>query len=286
MTQQTLSARSHLGDVSRYYRSTESRLGYALILGGTKHFGYYEAGDSPWALRAAMRRMEDQLGQRLDLKPGSKVLDAGCGMGDVATHLAAPPFGLDVTGIDILDFNLHQAQRRAAGRGVADRTRFLPMDYTSLSFPDRHFDGAYTMETLVHSDSVEQVLRGLHRVLRPGGRLVHFEYSRQPAATTSPAAARMLRQVNEAAAMPAFNRLEHGVLEQLLEQAGFVDVRTEDITDHMLPMLRVFSLMGRPAYAAARLLGRPTRAVNAMSGVEFYRHQDAWRYHVYTCRKP
>lgn len=286
MTQQTLPAGSHLGDVSRYYRTTESRLGYALILGGTKHFGYYEPGDNPWALRAAMRRMEDQLGHRLALQPGSKVLDAGCGMGDVATHLAAEPLALEVTGIDILDFNLHQARRRAAARGVADRTRFLAMDYANLDFPAQSFDGAYTMETLVHSDSVERVLHGLHRVLRPGGRLVHFEYSREPAATTSLAAARMLRQVNEAAAMPAFNRLEHGVLERLLEQTGFVDVQVEDVTSSMLPMLRVFSLMGRPAYAVARLLGQPTRAVNAMSGVEFYRHQEAWRYQIYSCRKP
>jgi sterol 24-C-methyltransferase len=275
---------THLNDVTRYYRTTESRLGYSVVLRGTKHFGYYRPGDPAWRLGAAMRRMEDLMAARLDLPAGARVLDAGCGVGDVATRLASV-HGLDVTGIDILDFNLAEARRRAIGKGVSGQTRFFAMDYARLDFPDRHFDGAYTMETLVHSDHVEQVLAGLHRVLRPGGRLVHFEYSREPAATTTPEAARVLSEVNRAAAMPAFQRLEHGVLEQLLSKTGFIDVRTEDITRHMLPMLKVFAVMGWPTYTAARLLGRRTHAVNAMSGVEFYRHQSCWRYQVYTCRK-
>ena len=277
---------SHLREVSRYYRRAESRVGYSVLLGGTKHFGFYRRGDPAWRLRPAMRRMEEELAVRLALPPGARVLDGGCGVGDVASYLAAAPHELDVTGIDILDFNLAEARRRAQARGVNDRTTFLAMDYARLEFPDQHFDGAYTMETLVHSDQVEQVLAGLYRVLRPGGRLVHFEYSREPAATTTPEAARVLAEINEAAAMPAFQRLEHGVLERLLTDAGFVDVQAEDITQHMLPMLKVFAVLGWPTYAVARLLGRGTRAVNAMSGVEFYRHQECWRYQVYTCRKP
>jgi len=286
MTDQAQEAVNHLLAVSRYYRTPESRLGYSLLLGGTKHFGYYRPGDTAWRLRAAMRRMEDQMGARLALRPGSRVLDAGCGVGDVATHLAAEPYKLDVTGIDILDFNVTRARRRANSKGVSDRTRFFEMDYAHLDFPDRHFDGAYTMETLVHSDRVEEVLGGFHRVLCPGGRLVHFEYSREPATTTHQAASRMLSEVNRAAAMPAFDRLEYGVLERLLAQAGFIDVQVEDITDRMLPMLRVFAAVGWPTYTAARLVGRPTITVNAMSGVEFYRHRDSWRYQIYTCRKP
>jgi len=276
----------HLRAVSRYYHEPESRLGYSLILGGTKHFGYYRPGDASWRLRAAMRRMEDQLALRLALPPGSRVLDAGCGVGDVATYLAAAPRELEVTGIDILAFNLAKARRRANARGVGDRTRFLHMDYAQLDFPDGHFHGAYTMETLVHSDRVEQVLAGLHRVLRPGGRLVHFEYSRAPATTTNAAAARVISDVTRTAVMPGFDRLEHGVLERLLDQAGFVDIQAEDITGHMLPMLKVLALISWPTYTVGRLLAHTNRVVNAMSGVEFYRHQDCWRYQVYTCRKP
>jgi hypothetical protein len=34
-----------------------------------------------------------------------------------------------------------------------------------------------------------------------------------------------------------------------------------------------------------RLLGRTEKAVNAMSGVEMWKHQDAWRYNIYTATK-
>ena len=279
------SGRGHLADVSRYYHRRESRLGYRYLLGGTKHFGFYRPGDPAWRFGPALRRMEDLLASTLGLPAGAAVLDAGCGMGDVASRLAAV-HGLDVTGIDILDFNLAEARRRTARRGLADRTRFLHMDYAALDFPDSSFDGAYTMETLVHSDQIEQVLTGFHRVLRPGGQLVLFEYTRAPEASTSQRASHVLREVNERTAMPGFQRLEYGLLEKLIADAGFTDVTTIDITARMLPMLRVFATIGWLPYTIVRLLRQPFRGINTMSGVELYRHRDAWRYQVYSCTRP
>jgi hypothetical protein len=77
----------HARRVVGYYRSPESRLAYRLLLGGTKHFGYYPEGGGRLSMTAAMRRMEDKLGQTPALPPGARVLDAGCGEGDVAVRL-------------------------------------------------------------------------------------------------------------------------------------------------------------------------------------------------------
>lgn len=72
-----------------YYDTLESRIGYKLFLGGTRHFGYYDPGTIwPFPLTPALRRMEDYLYTSLDLPEGAKVLDAGCGVGHVARHLA------------------------------------------------------------------------------------------------------------------------------------------------------------------------------------------------------
>lgn len=278
-------AAEHLARVTRYYRTPESRVLYALLLGGTKHYGYFRPGDAPWRLRAAMRRMEDLLAATLRLPASARVLDAGCGVGDVAARLARK-HGLHVTGIDILDFNLAAARRRTRRRRLDDKLAFRHMDYADLAFPDGSFDGVYTMETLVHSDRVEDVLAGFHRVLKPGGRVVLFEYSREPAATIDPRAADVLRQVNAAAELPAWSRFDHGLLEQLLAAAGFVDVHAEDLSSRMLPMLRVFAVLGWLPYTVCRLLGQPAAVVNFMAGVEFYRHQNAWRYNVYQATRP
>ncbi|KPM52662.1 methyltransferase type 11 [Frankia sp. R43] len=260
-------------------------MGYLYLLRGTKHFGWYEAEDARWRLSPAMRRMEHQLGRRLGLETGSRVLDAGCGMGEVARTMAVH-FGLDVTGIDILDFNLDEARRRSEKAGLTERTRFVECDYHDLTrFEDEEFDGAYTMETFVHTADPERVLAEFHRVLRPGGRLVMFEYSRTPEARLTPAARAAFDAVCELGAMPAWHRLNHGDLEDLLESASFKVESVDDVTARMLPMLRMFALLGRVPYALARLLGKTEKAVNAMSGVEMWKHQEAWHYNIYTATK-
>ena len=69
--------------VIAYYRRLESRLGYTLLLGGTKHFGWYPPGSERLPMRAALTLMEDRLGRALDLPRAALVLDAGCGRGAV-----------------------------------------------------------------------------------------------------------------------------------------------------------------------------------------------------------
>jgi cyclopropane fatty-acyl-phospholipid synthase-like methyltransferase len=95
-----------------YYRRPESRVTYALLLGGTRHFGWYPPGSERVGMRTAMRLMEDHLGRALDLPAGASVLDAGCGRGAVALHLAAA-FGLRVDGVDIVAADVRGAARKA-----------------------------------------------------------------------------------------------------------------------------------------------------------------------------
>lgn len=90
---------SNVREVIRYYRQPGSRLGYRLFLNGTKHFGFYRETDSAWAWSKALRRMEDRMGATLAQPAGARVLDAGCGVGDVAGRLAGR-FGLRIHGVD------------------------------------------------------------------------------------------------------------------------------------------------------------------------------------------
>jgi sterol 24-C-methyltransferase len=273
------------GAVIHYFKMMESRLGYDLLLGGTKHFGLYCPGDSAWNWQAALRRMEDKLGKELALPEESRVLDAGCGVGDVASYLAQH-YGLYVCGIDILDFNITAANRRAIRRGVPDRVDFRRMSYADLDFQDETFDGCYTMETLVHAADAEVVVQEFYRVLKPGARLVLFEYSREAEQHMPPRAAAVFRRVSEVAAMPSYQRFEHGVLEQLMEQAGFAAINVEDITAGMLPMLKCFAMIAKVPYEIAKALRREEEVINAMSAVEFWRYRQYLRYNVYTASKP
>ncbi|MFI0262408.1 class I SAM-dependent methyltransferase [Streptomyces sp. NPDC017056] len=271
-------------EVSGYYRHPGSRLGYPLFLNGTKHFGYYRADDSPWLWSKALRRMEDKMGKTLALPPGARVLDAGCGVGDVAGHLAGR-FGLRIHGVDLLDFHVATAARRARRRGLGHLLSFSRGDYAAPAFPEESFDAVYTMETLVHAAEAETALRQFHRVLKPGGRLVMFEYVRESDDRLHPSAAELFRQLNTWAAMPSFQRFTYGTLERLTSEAGFSDVRAEDISRHMWPMLKCFAAIARAPYAAAKAAGLHRHTVNSMSAVEFWRLRAFWRYEVHSAVK-
>lgn len=154
--------------VESYYHTFESLFGYRL-LGGVKHFGYYPKGQERLSTRTAQELMDDQLASALSLKPGSRVLDAGCGEGGVAFYLAKH-FGLNVVGVDLLDFNIRHAARAGRLENRTGSVSFQVADYADTGLEAHSFDGLYTMETLVHAPDYNRALDEFKRVLRPGGK--------------------------------------------------------------------------------------------------------------------
>lgn len=269
-----------------YYNTGESRkILYNLLLHGTKHFGYYSQGDSRWQFDKAMRQMEAKLAESLGLPSGSKVLDAGCGVGDVATYLAKHK-GYQIEGIDILDFNIEEAKTRIKTRGLQNLIQVQLMSYEELSFPPNSFDAVYTMETFVHSNNPEKALKGFYKVLKPGGKLVMFEYSRDSDDQMSPRAQKVFAYINKYAAMPGFQRFIHGTLEKLMREAGFSNIKVTDITSHVARFVKALRIMAFIPYQVIRIFGKQSHYINAMSAVEFHRYGKHIRYNIYTAVKP
>lgn len=271
-------------DVVNYYHTKGSKYGYKFVLGGTKHFGYYESKDSPWNFNKALRKMEDLLFDNLDLNKNDRLLDAGCGVGDVACYLANK-FSGQITGVDLLDFNIKEAQKRAKMKGLSDKLTFICGDYTELGFKDASFDAIYTMETLVHVPEVEKALKNFYRLLKPGGKLVMFEYSHAGKDQMSSSAFESITKVNTLAAMPSFQKFEHGVLEKLLKLEKFTSIKSTDISKNVLPMLKSFSIMAYIPYKLINIIKPSHRLANITSAVEFYKHRQYIHYNVISARK-
>ena len=190
--------------------------------------------------------------------------------------------GYRVHGVDLLDFNIQKAIRKAEGN---PRTDIRQASYNHTGLETGSFDGAYTMETLVHNSNPGQAISELLRILAPGGRLVLTEYEREHPENLSPEANQALELVNTHAAMPAFQeQFTYGGIGNLLEEHGATNIVREDLTETMLPMLSAFNTLARAPYAIAKALGRAHRMVNAASAVELYKHQQAWRYVRYTAQ--
>src|ERR1700761_9566852 len=186
--------------VSEYYHSLESRIGYRLILGGTRHFGYYEAGTLwPFPIGPALRRMEDRLYQTLDLQVDSLVLDAGAGNGGVSIFMAKK--GLRVKAIDLLNMHVAWARANVQRNHLDERVEVSKGNYEKFAFENDTFDGAYTMETLVHAGDPDAAMGEFYRVLKPGGTVTHVEYEHDM--DHNPVGRAAMRRINTYAHMPA-----------------------------------------------------------------------------------
>jgi SAM-dependent methyltransferase len=115
-------------------------------------------------VRRAMR-------EALALRPGMRLLDAGCGIGLEAARLAGEHPELHVTGLDRNAELLAIARRRAAD------VRWLEADLADLELPPGSFDAIRTERVLMYlpDDELDRALDSLLDALRPGGRIALFE---------------------------------------------------------------------------------------------------------------
>lgn len=84
---------------------------------------------------------------KLELKPGEKVLDVGCGIGG-GDFFMAENFDVEVVGIDLSVNMVSLALERAIGRKCS--VEFEVADCTKKMYPDDTFDVIYSRDTILH----------------------------------------------------------------------------------------------------------------------------------------
>ncbi|HEX8805728.1 MAG TPA: bifunctional demethylmenaquinone methyltransferase/2-methoxy-6-polyprenyl-1,4-benzoquinol methylase UbiE [Candidatus Aquilonibacter sp.] len=110
---------------------------------------------------------------------GGRVLDLCCGTGDVVFHLLRTDPSLHVAGIDFCAPMLDGARARAKREARGDAA-FVEGDVMALPFDDASFDGATMGFSLRNVVDIDQVLREILRVLKPGARFVNLDVSKAP----------------------------------------------------------------------------------------------------------
>ena len=258
-----------------YVDSKESRWGYKYLLRGTKHYGYYPL-NRKLSIAKSQLEMEKQIGETLGLKTGAHVLDAGCGEGWVALHLAQI-FGYRIHGIDLLnDPSIVESNKKKEKYAALD-LEFTEMDYSDLKFPDNTFDGVYTIETLVHSPDYSKTLKEFYRVLKPGGVLVNFEYSMDDNMNTD--VEQVWRFIYEKASMHTLDGFRMGKVIGNWEEAGFGTVSVEDITQNIRPFMRMLYRLAILPYGLTKLLGNEKSHLNTYVGVKSYQKKQRPSFH-------
>jgi cyclopropane-fatty-acyl-phospholipid synthase len=129
--------------------------------------GYFKTeGDS---LDEAQENKLDHICRKLDLKPGDKLLDIGCGWGALVIW-AATHYGADATGITLSDEQYRLASEKIKKLGLERRCRVKLLDYRDLDF-ENYFDKVSSVGMFEHvgKANLSTYFQKIFSVLKHGG---------------------------------------------------------------------------------------------------------------------
>jgi ubiquinone/menaquinone biosynthesis C-methylase UbiE len=189
------------------------------------------AWDLGASLDEAVRCTTHAAGERLGItERDAQVLDAGCGFGGCTTQLAAEHPRWTVTGVSIVAEQVAIATSRATRLRTCNAV-FLAANYLDLPTPDEHFDGAIAMETFCHVPRSEKthLFAEMHRVLKPGAKLVVYDAYKHDIATE---AAKDYKHFLTGLALPDLTSVAE--TEDAAQQTGFAVLASTDATTRIL----------------------------------------------------
>ena len=178
-------------------------------------------------------RLQDQAGTLVDLlhsdtayPGGSKVLEAGCGVGAQTVTLAKRSPEARFTSVDVSADSIAEAKRRADRAGLTN-VEFRQEDIFALPFAAESFDHVFVCFVLEHLSRPVEALEVLGRLLKPGGTITVIEGDHGSAYfhPDSPAAHAAIRCQVELQRRSGGDSLIGRQLYPLMVQAGIDDIR-------------------------------------------------------------
>uniref|UniRef100_A0AAY5EBT5 phosphoethanolamine N-methyltransferase n=1 Tax=Electrophorus electricus TaxID=8005 RepID=A0AAY5EBT5_ELEEL len=161
----------------------------------------------------------------LNLRPGQKVLDVGCGIGGGDFYMAKN-FGVEVLGMD-LSANMVQI---AMERAVQENAPLVRISATRTFTPLQSFDVVYSRDTILHISDKLELFRKFHTWLKPGGKVLISDYC----CGQKPWTPSFQDYVNQRGYI-LYTPQNYG---KVLEEAGFSDVRAEDRTAQFIEVIK------------------------------------------------
>jgi len=176
-------------------------------------------------------QQREQIFQLLDVKPGMKALDIGCGPGLTSWALAQAVGGSGhVDAIDIAPPMLQLAARRCAD---AKQVAFHQADVLELPFADASFDVSLATQVYEYVADIDNALHELARVMKPDAQVLLVDTDWESCVWAYRDEARMRRMMQGWSQHIPHPQLPRTLI-QRMQRAGFVDVQV-----HTIPLLNM-----------------------------------------------
>ncbi|MBM7054694.1 MULTISPECIES: cyclopropane-fatty-acyl-phospholipid synthase family protein [Streptomyces] len=204
---------------------------YALLLDETMAYscGYWTSDAPGYGPADAQRDKLELICRKLGLRPGSRLLDVGCGWGSLTLY-AAERHGVRVTAVTLAAEQAAYVRQQVESRGLGDLVEVLNIDYRDIAErPETRgaYDAVSTIEMGEHVGDAEYpaFTRILHDSLRPRGRVLVQQMSR---GTTAPGGGAFI----ESYIAPDMHMRPVGETVGLLEGSGLEVRDVESLREH------------------------------------------------------
>jgi SAM-dependent methyltransferase len=143
---------------------------------GEESMGYVHGYSSTESerLQAQASALTDLLHEGTAYPPGSRILEAGCGVGAQTVALAERSPGAQIVAVDRSESSLARARHAAEGRRLTN-VEFHQADLFELPVEDASFDHLFVCFVLEHVAEPERLMRHLMRSLKPGATITVIE---------------------------------------------------------------------------------------------------------------
>jgi len=181
-----------------------------------------------YGLDQAQHDKLDLVCRKLDLQPGQRLLDVGCGWGALVIH-AAQKYGVQAVGVTISEEQAELGRARVAEAGLSDRVEIRVQDYREVTGGPYDAIASVGMSEHVGAERIVEYARGLHALLPPGGRLLnHAIASIRPLVAEEEARSSFIDRY----VFPDGELLPLSTTVSALEHAGFEVRDVENLREH------------------------------------------------------
>jgi cyclopropane-fatty-acyl-phospholipid synthase len=183
-------------------------------------------------LAEAQRAKLEMICGKLELQPGSTLLDMGCGWGSLTVH-AARDHRAQVTAVTLSQEQGGYVRQRVRGLGLAERAQVRIQDYRDADGGPYDAIASVEMGEHVGAANYPGFCAELHRLLRPGGRLLIQQMSR---GARAPGGGPFI----ESYITPDMTMRPVGETVRLIEDAGFEVIGVQAMRPHYVRTIRAW----------------------------------------------